>query len=102
MEIKLTGNSQLRKLAALILEASRIGMDLSGYGDAAENPSSGNVYIWLEDYPYCLYIGLGSDTIYALWSDPDTGEEHIIETAGKSMSDLNAWVESLQATTEEF
>ena len=57
MEIKqnLCANA-LRKVALLITKASDLGMDISGYGEAAENQHSGNVYLWLEDYPFTLFI----------------------------------------------
>lgn len=96
MEIKtnLCSNA-VRKVALLITKASDLGMDVSGYGFADENCNSGNVYLWLEDYPFTLYIGLGSDEIYASWSDPEDGEEHEIEVEGKSLNDLYTWCEEL-------
>lgn len=75
MEIKIEGNNQLHKLALLITEAGRLGFNLSGYGYAAENENSGNVYIWLEDEPYCIFIGPCDGTIYACWSNPENGDE---------------------------
>lgn len=104
MEIKsnLCSNAT-RKIGLLITKASELGMDISGYGMADENPNSGNVYIWLEDYPFTLYIGLGSDTIYALWSNPNDGEEIETEVEGQTLSDLEDWAHKLykQADDEE-
>lgn len=103
MEIKtnLCSNA-LRKVALLITKASDLGMDVSGYGFADENNSSGNVYLWLEDYPFTLYIPLCmNDTIYANWSDPYDGEEFDTETEGKSLFDLTEWAEALFAKSEE-
>jgi|ERR1035437_8190014 hypothetical protein len=76
MEIKsnLCSNA-VRKVALLITQASKLGMDVSGYGFADENPNSGNVYLWLEDYPFTLYIDLGDDTVNAVWTNPEDGEE---------------------------
>lgn len=84
-------SNALRKAALLITKASQLGMDVSGYGDIGENCDSGNVYIWLEDYPFTLYIGLGSDTIYALWSNPNNGEDEEIEAGTMSLDDLENW-----------
>jgi len=68
--------NEIRKAALLITKAAEIGMDISGYGHSAANPYSGNTYLWLEDYPFTLYIGpSGGDTIFAVWSNPDNGEE---------------------------
>lgn len=99
MEITIEGNNQLRKLALLIIEAGRLGFDLSEYGYAAENENSDNVYIWLEDEPYCIFIGPCDDTIYASWSNPENGDEFETETAGKSAHDLDQWVCACESGT---
>lgn len=102
MEIKTnTCANVTRKMALLILKASDLGMDISGYGFADENTNSGNVYLWLEDYPFTLYIGLGSDEVMATWSDPYDGEEEDTETEGKSLHDLETWANDLAAKSEE-
>lgn len=85
-----------RKIGLLITKASELGMDVSGYGEASENTTSGNVYLWLEDYPFTLYIGLGSDSIYALWSNPVDGEELEEEVSSMSLYDLEAWAYKLE------
>lgn len=92
MEIKqdLCSNA-LRKAALLITKASDLGMNISGYGEIGENQSSGNVYMWLEDYPFTLYIGLGSDTIYANWSNPNNGEEEDIDIEAMPLFDIEDW-----------
>jgi hypothetical protein len=102
MEIKsnLCSNAT-RKIGLLIVAASDLGMDISGYGFADENQNSGNVYLWLEDYPFTLYIGLGSDDIYASWSNPENGDEEEIEVSGKSLADLEAWAMDLYNQVEE-
>ena len=88
-------SNALRKVALLITKASDLGMDVSGYGEAGENQNSGNVYLWLEDYPFTLYIGLGSDTIYANWSNPNNGEEEDIDIEAMPLFDLEAWANDL-------
>lgn len=82
-------------------KASDLGMDLSGYGQADVNPHSGNVYMWLEDYPFTLYIGLGSDTVYANWSNPNNGEETDISIDGMTLVDLEMWAMDLYNLAEE-
>jgi hypothetical protein len=90
-------NNEVRKVGLLITEASRLGMDVSGYGMADVNQNSGNVYLWLEDYPACLYIGLsGDDEIYACYSDPEDGEEFETTTDDwSSVDDMYEWVDSI-------
>lgn len=96
------GSNALRKVALLITKAADMEMVLSGYGQAAENPHSGNVYLWLEDYPFTLFIGpSGNDRIHALWSDPETGEEHEIDAHDASLFYLESWCEDLFAKTQE-
>ena len=96
MEIKsnLCSNA-IRKIALLITKASDLGMDISGHGIADENPNSGNIYIWLEDYPFILFIGLGSDTIKAHYQNRETDEEHETEDF-KTLHDLYSWSENLE------
>ena len=88
-----------RKIGLLITKASELDMDLACYGVADENTSSGNVYLWLEDYPFTLYIGLGSDTIYAVWTNSDNGDESIIEVEPTMGLDyLYQWCDGLEVT----
>ena len=87
----------LRKVGLLIGEASRLEMDISGYGVADENQNSGNVYLWLEDYPFTLYIGLSDDDrIHAMWTNPDNGDEYEIESFDNNLDDLYQWVQELE------
>jgi len=86
----------LRKVAGLITKAADIGMDVSGYGEAAENANSGNVYLWVEDYRFTLYIPLGGDDrIHASWVDGDTGDEEFIDAQDMTLHALEAWADEL-------
>jgi hypothetical protein len=102
MEIKsnLCANAT-RKVALLITKASDLGMDIGGFGFADENPHSGNVYLWLEDYSFTLFIGLGQDDIYAVWTNQENGDEHEIEIQGKTLRELEDWAESLYNEMQE-
>jgi hypothetical protein len=101
MEIKsnLCSNA-VRKIGLLITKAAELGMQLDGYGFADENKNSGNVYLWLEDYPFSLYIGLGSDNIYANWSNPNDGEEIDLDTSKMNLSQLEDWAYALYTNVE--
>jgi hypothetical protein len=89
-------SNALRKAALLITKASDLGMDISGEGEAAENQNAGAVYLWLEDYPFTLYIGLGGvDTVYALWSSYECEREEEIKTTGETLHSLTASAEAL-------
>jgi hypothetical protein len=102
MEIKsnLCSNAT-RKIGLLIVKASELGMDIGGYGYADENNHSGNVYLWLEDYPFCLYIEPCDDTILAGWTNPENGDEHWCMIGSMSLSDLYAWCEELEKQVEQ-
>lgn len=73
-------SNEIRKAAMLLTKASELGLDLSGSGVVDVNETSGNVYLWLEDSLYSLYIGpSGDDEIWALVSCPNCGEEHEVD-----------------------
>jgi hypothetical protein len=85
-------HNEIRKMGLLITEADRLGLDLSLSGESDVNPHTGNVYIWFEDLPFSLYIGLGSDTIYVLYTHYETGdEEERAVTLEDNVDTLAAW-----------
>lgn len=102
MEIKSNLSSNpMRKIGLLITKASELGMDVSGYGFADENQTSGYVYLWLEDYSFTLFIDLGSDDIQALWTNSNDGEEIEISVGNMSLFDLENWAHELYAEMEQ-
>jgi hypothetical protein len=94
-------SNALRKVGLLITAAADLGMDLSSYGEAAENQNSGNVYLWLEDYPFTLYIGLGSYEIYANWSNSINGEEQDVMLGRRTLTELCDWANNLTDLANE-
>jgi hypothetical protein len=68
-------NNEVRKAGLLLVAASELEMDVSGYGELAVNQNNGNVYLLLEDYSFSLYIDLGSDRIIACWMSSEDGRE---------------------------
>lgn len=95
------GNNAYRKIAKILTKASDLGMDLSGYGEANENTTSGHVYLYLEDYNFTLFISLGSDEVQALWFSSVDGEEIEIEVGEMSLSDLETWASDLDIKADE-
>ena len=94
MEIKNSNmcKNEVRKAGLLLVAASELGMNVNGYGELALNYNSGNVYLWLEDYSFSLYIGLGSDRIIACWSSPEDGREEFYPLeACTSLYTLEDW-----------
>ena len=86
-------SNEVRKVALLITEASKLGWDISGYGFADVNQNSGNVYLWLEDQQACLYIApCGDDEIWLSCSCSNCGEEFEEELGNKTSSDIDDWI----------
>ena len=94
--------NEIRKIGVLITAAAELGMDVSGYGFADVNKSSGNTYLWLEDYPFTLYIPpCGDDEIYAMWTNYVNGDEEEININGETLGSLYEWCKELDETVEE-
>ena len=102
MEIaKNLGSYQLEKVGALLVRAGKLGMDVSGYGFADENPKSGYVYLWLEDYNFTLYIDISWSGIFAMYTNSDNGEESEMEVeANTTLREINNWVATLEEECE--
>ena len=81
-----------RKKAIFLMNyAESIGMNTSGYGEVAVNQSSGYTYLWLEDYPFCLYMPINCDLkesdIYCMWTNYENGEE--FEMSCEDVTNIN-------------
>ena len=94
------GNKQARNAGRLLVKASDLGMDVTGYGELAYNGCSGNTYLWLEDYQFTLFISDFDSTIKASYSCPYDGEE-TERNAGNDLEKLEKWCERLQRKTEK-
>jgi hypothetical protein len=93
----------IRKVALLITKAAELGMDLSCYGHAGENGHNGNVYLWLEDYHFTLYIPLGGDDeIQAVWTNMYDGEEETRTAEGTTLRELEAWTHYMNVKADEM
>jgi len=102
MEIKQNlSTNVMRKIGLLLVKASELGMDCSQYGIANVNQNSGYTYLWLEDYNFTLYIDLHDDTIYALWTDSNDGNEIKIDISDMSLDDIDEWVENCEKSANE-
>jgi hypothetical protein len=92
--------NELRKVAILVTKAVGIGMNPGSYGEAGVNGSNGNVYVWLEDYPFSLFIDLsGDDRIQACWNGENS--EGIIDATDMSLHDLETWACDLACAENE-
>jgi hypothetical protein len=95
-------HKELRKVALLMTRASDLGMNLSSYGEANVNKDSGYTYLWLEDYPFTLFVGTDLDDVWACWSNPEDGEETVTNVLDDmTLDNLYDWVSYLEEQSEE-
>ena len=92
-----------RKKAIYLMNIAenKLNMNLSDYGHLGVNQHTGNVYIWLESYPFCLYLPINCELtesdIYVLYTDYETGEE-TEETLDKfeDIDEIYKWIEKIE------
>lgn len=88
------------KALFLVNVATNLNMDLTGYGEIAVNSTSGYTYLWLEDYPFTLYMPinceLSKSAVMLSWFNSDDGNEEETPLNSKTLSDCLAWAGSLQ------
>lgn len=74
----LTG-ADAQRLADCIKFAGEHNLTITKHTQAGLNPGSGNVWLWDEDWPACVYTSIAFDTAFS-WSCPNCGEEYDEET----------------------
>lgn len=84
----------------------RFGIDLWEKGTyVGVNPNSGYSWVWNENYPVSWYMPINCELrhedVYALWSNPEDGEEHENEISNFSTADeIWKWVDELSGDEE--
>ena len=71
--------ADLDRLVECIKLVRAEGLTLDKYAQAGLNDTSGNVYIWSEDWAGCVYCSIGFDTCWS-YSCPECGEEYDFPT----------------------
>lgn len=71
--------ADLERLTDCLAAIRKAGKSVDRYTQAGVNQSSGNVWVWSEDWPGCVYCSIGFDVTWC-YSCPDCGEEHDFET----------------------
>ena len=92
-------SNEIRKIGIIISKLSELGWQVDGYGQGAVNQSSGNTYVWLQDYPVTPYIGLNDDEVCFLFSCPNCGEEWDVSEAKVK---AEAWPKKCKECGEKF
>ena len=83
------------------------GLSVDRHTQAGVNQSSGNVWVWSEDWAGCVACSIGFD-VFWVYSCPECGEEHEFESyddlahyAAKWVGDCDACSTSDVEETEE-
>lgn len=94
------------KALFILKTALDLGMDISGYGVLDVNPNSGNTYLWLEEYNFCLRMPtcceLEISDVVASYTDSYDGEETEINlTRLTTLSELEKWACDLENKSQD-
>jgi hypothetical protein len=71
--------ADLERLADCFVAIRKAGLITSPYTQAGLNESSGNVWVWDEDWAGCIACSIGFD-VFWVYSCPECGEEHEFKT----------------------
>lgn len=71
--------ADLDRLAECLKAIRENGLSTSPYTQAGVNQSSGNVWVWDEDWVGCVYCSIGFDVQWS-WSCGQCGEEYDFDT----------------------
>ena len=71
--------ADLDRLVKCLMRIRSEGLTVDKYYQAGVNQSSGNVYIYSEDWAGCVYCSLAGDVSWS-YSCPECGEEYDFET----------------------
>lgn len=74
--------ADLDRLALCIQAVRKAGLTIDKYAQAGVNQSSGNVYIWSEDWVGTIYCSIGMDVSW-LYSCGNCGEEFDFDTCSE-------------------
>jgi hypothetical protein len=83
--------ADLDRLSDCLRAIKKAGLSTSKYTQAGVNQSSGNVWVWDEDWMGCVFCSIGFDVAW-MWSNPDDGEEHEFD----SYQEMVDFVETLE------
>jgi hypothetical protein len=92
-----------RKKSIYLMEIAenKLNMDLSEYGFCDVNQSNGNVYIWLENYPFSIYLPINCELtesdVIVLYTDNNHGDETELTLDNfDDIDDIYKWIEKIE------
>lgn len=71
--------ADLDRLVECIQRIRKEGLSIDKHTQAGVNQSSGNVWVWSEDWVGCVYCSIGFDVAWS-YSYPECGEEYDFDT----------------------
>ena len=71
--------ADLDRLAECLKAIKEAGKSCDKYTQAGVNQSSGNVWVWSEDWPGCVYCSIGFDVSWS-YSCGNCGQEYDFDT----------------------
>ena len=78
--MKMTQWEREKAVFLMDIAENRLNLDLEGYGELGLNENSGNVYLWLEDTPFTLFMPINCELklkdVWVMAINNETGEEH--------------------------
>lgn len=106
MEYKLNDMQgwERQKACFLIEIAEKLGMNLDSYGEVAVNSTSGNTYLWSEDYNFSLHMPINcelkKEDVYALWTNSNDGEERETNIKDMDLKAIEDWANKQEKSIE--
>ena len=71
--------ADIERLADCLTAIRKAGLQITKHTQAGVNQSSGNVWVWDEDWAGCVYCSIGFDVQWS-WSCPNCGDEFDFDT----------------------
>lgn len=93
--------ADLDRLVECLNAIKAAGKRVDRYTQAGVNQNSGNVWVWSEDWPGCVYCSIGFDVAWC-YSCSECGEEHDFDTFEEMEEYTSRYESSCKACKPKF
>lgn len=93
--------ADLDRLVECLNAIKAAGKRVDRYTQAGVNQNSGNVWVWSEDWPGCVYCSIGFDVAWC-YSCSECGEEHDFDTFEEMEEYASRYESSCKACKPKF
>ena len=93
--------ADLERLTDCLAAIRKAGKSVDRHTQAGVNQGSGNVWVWSEDWPGCVYCSIGFDVAWC-YSCPECGEEHDFDTFEEMEEYASRYESSCKACKPKF